>query len=311
MKLTRKVLEVPAVLAGSSVLVFLLPQLTGTDTARAVLRARSAESTPDAATVARVTHEFGLDRGLPEQYLSWLAHALSGDFGLSLTTRTAVGPQVLRATGVSVTLVLMALALAAAIGIPAGVYAAARRGRLLDKLVSGASVLGVAIPEFVLGPLLVLVFSVTLGLLPTSGWGTPREAVLPILSLAAFPAALAAQLTRAEMLDTLGRPHIDFARAKGVTKHRVLWRHGARTALTSVLALSSVFFAGLLGGAVVAEVIFAVPGLGQLLYDAVLAQDLPMTQAGLLAVITLALLARVTADLLHLATSPLARAAQR
>lgn len=310
MAVTRRMLQVPAVLAVSSVLVFLLPQLTGTNTARAVLRARTAESTPDAATVARVTHEFGLDRSLPEQYVSWLGHALIGDFGLSFTTRTAVGPQVLRATGVSVTLVGLALALAAGIGIPAGVYAAARRGRLIDRLVSTVSVLGVAVPEFILGPLLVLVFSVTLNLLPTTGWGTPGQAVLPTLSMAAFPAALAAQLTRAEMLDVLSRPYIDFAHAKGLTAYRVLWLHGARTALTSVLTLSSVFFAGLLGGAVVAEVIFAVPGLGRLLYDAVLAQDQPMTQAGLLAVITLALLARVSADLLHLATTPLARAHQ-
>lgn len=311
MGLTRRVLEVPAALAVSSVLVFLLPQLTGTDTARAVLRARSAESAPDPATVQRVTHELGLDRSLPEQYLTWLGHALTGDFGLSLTTRTAVGPQVLQATSTSVTLVVLALALAAGIGIPAGVYAAAHRGRLFDKLVSTGSVLGVAVPEFILGPGLVLLFSVTFNLLPTTGWGRPDEAVLPVLSLAVFPAALAAQLTRAEMIDALGRPYIVVARAKGLTPRRILWRHAARNALTSVLALASVFFAGLLGGAVVAEVIFAVPGLGRLLYDAVLAQDLPMTQAGLLAVITLALLARVTADLLQFATTPLARASQR
>ncbi|MGH3669913.1 MAG: ABC transporter permease, partial [Pseudonocardiaceae bacterium] len=248
---------------------------------------------------------------LPEQYLSWLGHALTGDFGVSYTTRTVVGPQVLQATGVSVTLVALALVLAAGIGVPAGVYAAAHRGRLVDKVVSAASVLGVAVPEFILGPGLVLLFSVTLDLLPTTGWGTPGEAVLPTLSLTAFPAALVAQLTRAEMLDTLGRPYVDFARAKGLSAQRVLWRHVARTALTSVLALSSVFFAGLLGGAVIAEVIFAVPGLGRLLYDAVLAQDLPMTQAGLLAIITLALVARVTADLLQLALTPQSRAAQR
>jgi peptide/nickel transport system permease protein len=311
MGLTRRLLEVPVVLAVSSVVVFLLPQLTGIDTARAVLRARSAESAPDAATVARVTHEFGLDRPLSAQYLTWLSHAATGDFGLSLTTRTAVGPQVLRATGVSVTLVLLALVLAAVIGIPAGVYTAAHRGRLFDKLVATASVLGVAAPEFILAPLLVLLFSVTFDLLPATGWGTPGQAVLPVVSLAAFPAALAAQLTRAEMLDALSQPYIDTAHAKGLTGHRVLWRHAARTALTSVLALSSVFFAGLLGGAVVAEVIFAVPGLGRLLYDAVLAQDLPMTQAGLLTVITLALLARVTSDLLHAAMTPLARTARR
>jgi ABC-type dipeptide/oligopeptide/nickel transport systems, permease components len=169
------------------------------------------------------------------------------------------------------------------------------------------AVLGVAVPEFIVAPLLVLVFAVGLGLLPSVGWGTPLQAVLPSVTLAVFPAALAAQITRAEMLDVLAKPHIPVARSKGLTERRILWVHGARLALTSVTALSGMFFAGLLSGAVIVEVMFAVPGLGRLLYDAVLAQDLPMLQAGLLAVVAIGVLSSAAAELLQLAGDPVAR----
>jgi len=168
-------------------------------------------------------------------------------------------------------------------------------------------VLGVAVPEFILAPVLVLVFAVALPVLPATGWGDPANVVLPALTLALFPTALAAQLTRAEMLDVLARPHVDLARAKGVSERRVLWGHGARLALTSVTSLSGVFFAGLLGGAVVVEVVFAVPGLGRLLYDAVLGQDLPVIQAGLLLVVAVAVVAGAVADTAQLAADPVAR----
>jgi ABC-type dipeptide/oligopeptide/nickel transport system permease component len=132
--------------------------------------------------------------------------------------------------------------------------------------------------------------------------------VLPALTLATFPAALAAQLTRAETADVLSRPHVVLARAKGLTDGVVLWRHAARLALTSDTSLSGLFFAGLLSGAVVVEVVFAVPGLGRLLYDAVIGQDLPVVQAGLLAVVLIAVLAALAAEVLQLALDPVARA---
>jgi peptide/nickel transport system permease protein len=305
----RRLLSLPVVLLVAAVLIFLLPRLAGVDTVRAVLRSRVAEAEPDPVAAARVTAELGLDRPWPEQFLRWLEHVLTGDLGLSYATRTPVGPQLASALGVSAVLTVLALALAAVIGIPAGVYAAHRPGGLVDRVVTVTSVLGVAVPEFILAPVLVMLFAVVVPVLPALGWGGPAQAVLPALTLAAFPAALAAQLTRAETTDVLSRPHVVLARAKGLTDGIVLWRHGARLALTAVTSLSGLFFAGLLSGAVVVEVVFAVPGLGRLLYDAVVGQDLPMVQAGLLAVVLVAVLGALVAELLQLALDPVARTA--
>lgn len=303
----RRLLSLPAVLLVAAVLIFLLPRLTGVDTVRAVLRSRVAEAEPDPVTAARVTVELGLDRPLPEQFLRWLEHLLAGDLGLSYATRTPVAPQLASALGVSAVLAVLALVLAAVIGIPAGVHAAHRPGGLVDRVVTVTSVLGVAVPEFILAPVLVLLLAVVVPVFPALGWGSPAQAVLPALTLAAFPAALAAQLTRAETTDVLSRPHVVLARAKGLTDGVVLWRHGARLALTAVTSLSGLFFAGLLSGAVVVEVVFAVPGLGRLLYDAVVGQDLPMVQAGLLAVVLVAVLGALVAEVLQLALDPVAR----
>lgn len=305
--LVRRAAPLPVVVVLGSVLVFLLPRLAGIDVTRAVLRARTAEAAPDPAVTERIVRELGLDTSLPEQYLSWVGHMLRGDLGLSFATRTPVAPQLLAALGVSALLAAIALVLAAAVGIPAGVHAAGRPGGRLDRAVTGFSVLGVAVPEFILAPLLVLAFAVALPLLPATGWGTPAALVLPAVTLALFPTALAAQLTRAEMLDVLTRPHVAVARAKGLSEQRILWRHCARLALTSVTSLSGIFFAGTLSGAVVVEVVFAVPGIGRLLYDAVIGQDLPMIQAGLLLVIVIAVLAGVVTDAVQLAGDPVAR----
>jgi len=304
----RRLAPLPAVVLGAAVLIFLLPRLAGVDTVRAVLRSRVAEAEPDPVVAARVAAELGLDQPLPEQFLRWFGHVLTGDLGLSYATRTPVAPQLASALGVSVVLTVLALTLAAAVGIPAGVHAARRPGGLVDRVVTVASVLGVAVPEFILAPVLILLLAVAVPLLPALGWGSPAQAVLPALTLAAFPAALAAQLTRAETADVLTRPHVVLARAKGLTDGVVLWRHGARLALTAVASLSGLFFAGLLSGAVVVEVVFAVPGLGRLLYDAVIGQDLPMVQAGLLAVVVLAVLAALAAEVLQLVLDPVARA---
>jgi ABC-type dipeptide/oligopeptide/nickel transport system permease component len=305
--LLRRLLPLPVVVLAASLLVFLLPRLAGVDTARSVVRSRVAEAEPDPEVAARVTRELGLDRSWAEQFLRWLGRALTGDLGLSFSTRTAIAPQLGAALEVSALLALLALLLAGLVGIPAGVWAARRPGCALDRVVTGVSVLGVAIPEFILAPLLVLVLAIVVPLLPATGWGGPLQVVLPVLTLAAFPTALAAQLTRAETLDALGRPHIPVARAKGLTERRVLWKHAARLALTGVTALSGLFFAGLIGGAVVVEVVFGIPGLGRLLYDAVIAQDLPMVQAGLLAIVVIAVLASLATELVALAMDPVAR----
>lgn len=305
--LARRLVALPFVLLGAALLIFLLPRMAGVDTVRSVLRSRVAEAEPDPEVAARVTAELGLDRSWLEQFLRWLGHALTGDLGISFATRTPIAPQLGAALEVSAVLAAGALLVAGLVGIPLGVWAARRPGGLADRAVTGFSVLGVAVPEFVLAPVLVLLLAIAVPLLPATGWGTPAQAVLPVLTLAAFPTALAAQLTRAETLDALGRPHVAVALAKGIGGAQLIWRHGARLALTGVTALSGMFFAGLLGGAVVVEVAFGIPGLGRLLYDAVVGQDLPMLQSGLLAVVAVAVLAGVAAELLQLALDPVAR----
>ncbi|WFG44293.1 ABC transporter permease [Pseudonocardia alni] len=307
--LLRRLAVVGPVLLAASVLVFALPRLAGVDPARAVLRARSAEAVPDPVTEARLRSSLGLDAPVTEQYLRWLGGVLRGDLGHGYVARTPVAGQIADAAAVSGLLAVLALALAAVVGIPAGVYAARRPGGLLDRFLGLGTVAGVAVPEFVLAPWLVLVFAVWAGALPALGWGDPAHLVLPVLTLAAYPGALAAQLVRAETAGVLTRPHVLVARAKGLGAHRVLWRHGARLATTSVTALAGMFVAGLLGGSVVVEVVFGIPGLGRLLHRAVVAQDLPVVQAGTLLVVAVAVVAGVLVEVLATALDPVLRSA--
>ncbi|SFN21389.1 peptide/nickel transport system permease protein [Pseudonocardia ammonioxydans] len=309
--LLRRLLALPLVVVAAAVLVFLLPRFSGQDTALAVLRSRTGEADPDPAVLAALRERFGLDGSWWDQFTAWAGAVLTGDLGVSYTARTPVSGLLWPALGVSLTLTVAALVVAGLVGIPAGVHAARRPGGRLDRALTAGSVLGVAVPEFVLGTVLVLTFAVTVPVLPATGWGSPAQAVLPVVTLAAFPAALAAQLVRAETIDVLGRVHVTVARSKGLPDRVVLWRHGGRLALTSVTSLSGLFLGGLLGGSVVVEVLFSVPGVGRLLYDAVLGQDLPVVQAGLLVVIVLAALAGIAAELLALALDPVARSAVR
>ncbi|MBN9759701.1 peptide ABC transporter, permease protein [Pseudonocardia sp. Ae406_Ps2] len=307
----RRLLALPLVAVAAAVLVFLLPRFSGQDTALAILRSRTGESDPDPSVLAALREQYGLDGTWWDQFTGWAGALLRGDLGISWTSRTPVSGLLWPALGVSLTLTVAALVLAALVGIPLGVRAARRPGGRLDRALTTGSVLGVAIPEFVLGTALVLAFAVTVPVLPATGWGDVDQAVLPVVTLAAFPAALAAQLVRAETVDALARPHVAVARSKGISDGRVLWRHGGRLALTSVTSLSGLFLGGLLGGSVVVEVLFAIPGLGRLLYDAVLGQDLPVVQAGLLAIVLIAAVAGILAELLALALDPVARSAVR
>lgn len=286
-----------------TLLAFLLPQLTGADPARAVIRARTAEAAPDAATVERLTGALGLDRPLPVQYADFLGRLVRGELGVSFTNRQAVGPQLGRALQVSITLTATAVALAVAVGLLLGTAAAARARSRLDTCVVTACRIAVAVPEFVLAPVLVLLFAVQLSLLPTGGWGSVREAVLPVLTVALFPAALIASLVRTELLEALSAPWIKVSRGKGMPPSRIL-RQAVRTATTSVTAVASLFLPGLLAGAVVVEVVFGIPGVGRLLYDAVLASDLPVAQAGLVAVVLLAITVSLLGDVLRSALDP-------
>ncbi|MEM9520042.1 MAG: ABC transporter permease [Actinomycetota bacterium] len=297
----------PFVLLGFSFLAFMLPEFQGVDQARATLFARSAEADPTQDVLDAISEELGLDDPLLVRYGRYLGDVATGDFGDSNVSRTPVWPQVWEATKVSATVVGLAISLAVGFASVLGVVAATFEGRWPDRLITGAARIFVAIPVHVVTPLLVYFVALRLGLVPTSGWGSREHLLLPVIALAIGPTALFSQVVRSEMLDTLEKPYIRTARAKGLRRWRVVWVHAARVSLVGVLTLGSLFIAGLLGGAVIVEVILGIPGLGRLLHTAVTQSDVPMFQGGLLVAIAAGIVIGLLGDALSNALSPTER----
>jgi peptide/nickel transport system permease protein len=181
--------------------------------------------------------------------------------------------------------------------------ASAPHGRL-DRFISSMSQLGVAIPDFALAPVWILVFAVTAGALPSSGWDGPLSMVLPVMTVSVPALAFCAQMIRAELLDKLTHPSVVVAYSKGLSERRVMWRHVVPQALTGAGEILGLWLAGLLGGSVVVEVIFAIPGLGRLLYAAVIHGDIPMLQGGLIATVAVSMAVFLAIDLVRTYTDP-------
>ena len=300
----QRLAAAPLVLLAFSFLAFLLPQLQGVDEARATLYARSQDAAPTDEALAAISAELGLDDPLLVRYARYLGDVVTGDLGDSNVSRTSVAPQVWDATVVSGTIVGLAIGLAVIVASVLGVVAATHENRWPDRLITGFSRVLVAIPIHVITPLLVYAVALRLGWLPTSGWGGPKHLVLPVIALAISPIALFSQVVRSEMLDTLEKPYIRTAVAKGLPWRRVVWVHAARVSLVGVLTLGSLFIAGLLGGAVIAEVILGVPGLGRLLHTALVGSDVPMFQGGLLVAVAIGIVIGLLGDALSGLLSP-------
>jgi peptide/nickel transport system permease protein len=305
--LLRRLAVLAATLLVVSVLTFLVPYVTGGDTARTILRARTGDQAVDPAQVAALRTELGLDRPLAIQYGQWLVRAVRGDFGYSFASRTPVGELLGAALQVSASLAVAALLFAVLIAVPLGVVSAARRGSRVDSGLTLLTQSFVAVPEYWLAPLAVLAFSLRLHWLPSAGWRTPGSVVLPATVLALRPMAYFTRVTRAAMVDVLAAPYIVAARSRGLSYPRTLLRHGLRNGMLPVMSLFSLWFAGLLGGSVVVEVIFAVPGMGRLIYQAVLNNDVPVIQGGVLSIVALSVLLTTATDLLYAVINPAVR----
>ncbi len=293
-----------------SVLCFALPYLSEADPARSILRARVAELAIDPDAVAGLKARYGLDRPLPVQYASWLGNVVRGDFGYSFANRMPVGDQIGSALRVSATLALAALAIAIVVAFPLGTVAAIRPGGRADNVVTFITQSLVALPEYWLGPLAILVFALHLGWLPSAGWLEPAHLVMPACVLAFRPLAYFTRVARASMLDVLNAPYMTAARGRGLGVARSIVAHGLRNATPPVMTLFGIWLAGLIGGAVVIEVIFAIPGMGRLVYNAVVNRDIPLLQAGVMCIVALAVAINTVADLLYLALNPALRASR-
>jgi peptide/nickel transport system permease protein len=307
----RLALSVPMLL-GMSVLVFLIIRLVPGDPVLAVL---GLNATPQ--LVANLREELGLNDPIYVQYFSWLGGILHGDFGLDYRSDEPIGGMLLDRLPVTLELTAIALTMAVVAAIPLGVIAAVRRGRPADKAMQGLSLVGISVPEFWLGIMLILVFSLGLGLLPSSGFvpfrddpvENIRHMILPASALAAGLAAVLIRITRTAMLDVLHEDYIRFTRSKGVGERAVIFKHALRNASIPIVTVVGLQCGYLLGGAIVVERVFALPGVGQLVLDSVLQRNYPVVQASVLMVGLMFVLVNLAADLLYVVLNPKLRTA--
>ncbi|GAB2762858.1 ABC transporter permease [Amycolatopsis magusensis] len=300
-------------LLAASIVVFVFTAVLPGDPAQVAL---GVNATPE--LLAQTRQEFGIDRPLPTQYFDWLGGVLSGDFGKSYVTRDAIGPQLADRLGVTLWLVGAGMLVALLIAVPLGTLAAVRHRRASGTAISAVSQLGIAVPAFLAGILLVQVFAVQLQWLPAGGWTPPiqdpgeflRGLILPALSLGVVQGAVLTRYVRSSVLDVLGEDYLRTARSKGLMPGRALVRHGLRNAAIPVVTVLGLQLTTLLVGAVVVERVFVLPGLGSMLLDAVAARDLLTVQGIVLVLVAGALLVNFLVDLLYTALDPKLRGAR-
>ena len=262
-----------------------------------------------AGDVAALRHSYGMDRPLGEQYFGYWHGLVRGDLGRSLRLHDSVVHLIVQRYPYTLALTLAAMGLGAAIAIPAGVVAAQHRGRLLDRMLSFGSLAGLSLPNFALGPVLMLLFAIRIGWLPVAGAGVGWQElgphlVLPALTLGLGVAATLTRMVRSAMLDELGQDYVRTARAKGLTERTVVYQHALRNALNPVLTVVGLQFGSLLAGAIVTETIFSWPGLGRLTLSAVANRDYALTQGCILVIGVTYVLVNFLTDSLYALADP-------
>ncbi|MGE0723054.1 MAG: ABC transporter permease [Alphaproteobacteria bacterium] len=330
-RLIERLLQLIPVLLGISVITFLMITLTPGDPVEIMLG--DALSSPEQRAALRA--DMGLDRPMVERFLVFLGNALSGDFGLSFFHRRPVMDVILERLPATIELTLVALLIALATAIPLGVIAAVRRGGLVDRLATTVSLLGVSMPGFWFGILLLLLFAVHLQLLPVSGRigygaevpavtgmllvdtllaGRPdsflqalRHLLLPATTLGLAAGAMIMRVTRTAMIEALAQDYVVFAEAKGLSRARVLGRHALKNALGPTVTVTAIEMGSLLGGNMIVETVFGWPGLGRLVVEAIFSRNYPLVQAAVLIYAATYVLLNFAADLVQAALNPRVR----
>lgn len=300
--IAKRLLQLIPVLLVMSVVVFSIAKALPGDPTVTVLG--------DSATAAQreqLRQELGLNDPVPVQYVHWLGRAVSGDLGYSLRSREPISEMLAARVPVTFQLTLLAIVLSLAIGVPLGVVAARNRGTWLDFGVSSVAISGMAVPFFWLGVLLILLFSVKLGWLPPSGYvplfSDPLRnlslMILPSITVGLSMAALVMRQTRTAMLQVLSQDHVRTARAKGLPERVVVVKHALRNALNPIVTVVGLQIGALLGGAVVTETVFSMPGLGRMLVDGIFQRDFAAVQGAILVIVLGVLLVNLATDVLY------------
>lgn len=302
----RRLAILPVVLLGVSVVVFMVLHLVPGNPAQMIA---GADAPPE--TVAAIEKELGLDRPLVVQYFRYMSDVFQGDLGESLRSKRPVMDEVLTALPKTLQLAATAAVITPLIAIPLGVVSAARRGTAVDSGLMLVSMVGITVPVFAIGLLLMLTFGYRLGWFPISGYGGPfwtidgfRSLVLPALTLSVGTVATLSRLTRSTMLEILGHEFVRTGRAKGLKERVVLIKHALPNALLPIITVIGMQFAYLLSGAVVTETIFAIPGLGRLAVYAIQARDFPVVQGSILLIAFVFVVVNLLVDVLYAVVDP-------
>lgn len=295
------------VLALVAILVFALTRLASGDPVALLLGDQAT-----AADIEAARTQYGLDKPLPTQFALWVGELLQGNLGQSLFLQRPVSQALLERAEPTLMLAVLAVGIAALIGVPCGMAAAIWRGSAGDQALSSVAMLGASVPSFWLGLILIQLFAVKLGWFPASGYGDPdsplsvrvQHLLLPALVLGLLNSALIIRFTRASMLDILGEDYVRTARAKGLPEHTVMVKHVLRNALVPIVTVLGLTLALMIGGTVVTETVFNLPGVGNLVVRAVLRRDYPVIQGTLLVIAAVYVFINLAIDLLYTVVDP-------
>ena len=293
----RRLIRLLVVVIGVTLVTFAILHASGDPVALIMPEAPEADR-------AALRQALGLHDPLAVQFARFVGRALTGDFGVSFFHRVPAFGLVMERMPTTLLLTALSMTLALAIALPVGVYSAVRRGRAVDQLATGTVFLGQSMPVFWTGIMLILLFSVQWRMLPVSGWSSWASVVLPTATLSTFTAPLLLRIVRSSMLDVIGLDYVRTARAKGVSEWVVIGRHALKNAALPLVTVTGLQFGLLLGGAVITETVFAIPGVGRLIVGAIRQLDFPVVQAGVFLLAMIVVTVNFAIDLLYVYLNP-------
>jgi len=302
----RRLMHAVLVVLIVSLLVFLLMRLLPGDPILMYVASGDLQSISK-EEIAHLKHKLGMDRPLPVQYLDWLKNAVQGDLGKSILYRYDVLGEIGHRLPITLYLGLVAFVIGCIIGPLLGIISAVRRGKWLDNLVTVIANVGITAPPFWLGIILIYIFSLYLGLLPVYGYTSPfvdlwrnlQQSIMPIFVLATFPIASAARQTRSSVIGVMRQDYVRTAWAKGLSERMVIMRHVLKNALMPVVTLQGMLLRNIIGGSVIVETVFAIPGMGKLVVDGMVSQDYTVVQGVILVVAVTVVVSNLIVDILY------------
>ncbi|GKV70564.1 glutathione ABC transporter permease [Sporosarcina sp. NCCP-2716] len=296
--IVKRLVQIVPVILGVTLVVFLIMQMVPGDPA-AILAGEGASQ----ETIEQYREDLGLNRPVLQQYVSYVGNVFQGDLGNSLKNKQPVLDEIMLRLPITMELAFYSILITIVLGLGAGIISAVKPYSIRDVSVMVIALLGISLPSFWLGLLLMYVFSVKLHWLPVAGWDGPLNIILPAVTLGLGGAAIVARMTRSSMLDVIGQDYIRTARAKGLKEHFVIYKHALRNALIPVITVVGLQFGSLLGGTVLIESVFAINGLGRMIVDAIRTRDLPMVQGGVLVASLVFVFVNLLVDVLYRAVN--------